>query len=213
MVTVAALPLVEPEEPVIDPVIGLVTVKLAKVPTLVKEEAVTPEFRVAPLKVLAAAVTVIGAEPSKLTPLMARAVASTVAVAALPVVEPEEPVTEPVMGFVTVRLTSVPTEVKEEAVTPEFKVAPVKVPAADVIVILPVPSKEVPLIVRAVCRAVAVPAFPETEVWSPVLVPEDVPEKVPLWVAKVPRPRLVRAVEALVRSDRLADLTARPDRS
>lgn len=43
-------------------------------------------------------------------------------------------------------------------------------------------------------------------VWSPVLVPDEVPEKVPLWVARVPRPRLVRAVLADCRSERLLAL-------
>ena len=79
-------------------------------PTLVSEEAVTPEFKVLPDKVPAAAVMVIGAEPLKSTPLMARAVARMVAVPALPV-------TLPVMGLVTVRLARVPTEVREEAKT------------------------------------------------------------------------------------------------
>jgi hypothetical protein len=46
--------------------------------------------------VFASAVTVIAAVPSKFTPLIARAVCSAVAVAALPVVEPEEPDTFPV---------------------------------------------------------------------------------------------------------------------
>ncbi len=45
-----------------------------KVPVLVKLEAVTPEARVDPESVPAAAVTVIGAVPSKSTPLIARAV-------------------------------------------------------------------------------------------------------------------------------------------
>jgi len=39
--------------------------------------------------------------------------------------------------------------------------------------------------------------------WSPVFVPDEVPEKVPLCVASVPRPRFDRAVDALVRSERL----------
>ena len=70
--------------------------------------------------------------------------------------------------------------VSDEAVTPDASVAPVSVPAAAVTVILAVPSKDTPLIVLAVCRAVAVPALPVTEVWSPVLVPLDVPEWDPL---------------------------------
>jgi hypothetical protein len=54
------------------------------VPTVVREEVTTVDFRVFPDKVPAAAVTVTGAEPSKLTPLIALAVASAVAVSALP---------------------------------------------------------------------------------------------------------------------------------
>jgi hypothetical protein len=57
-------------------------------------------------------------------------VANFVAVAALPVVEPELPVTLPAMGLVTVRFASVPTEVRLEPVTVAFNVVPVKVPAA-----------------------------------------------------------------------------------
>jgi hypothetical protein len=45
-------------------------VKPLSVPTLVREDAVTPEFRVLPDSVPAAAVTVISAEPLKETPLM-----------------------------------------------------------------------------------------------------------------------------------------------
>jgi hypothetical protein len=56
----------------------------------------------------------------------------------------------------------VPTEVKEELTTVELSVVPVNVPAAAVIVIFDVPLKFVPLIVRAVCNAVAVDAFPRT---------------------------------------------------
>ena len=58
--------------------------KLVSVPTLVRLLAVTPLANVSPLNVPAAAVTVIAALPSKLTPLIARAVANLVAVAALP---------------------------------------------------------------------------------------------------------------------------------
>ncbi len=75
------------------------------------------------------------------------------------------------------RPVKVPTLVNDEAVTPEAKVVPVSVPAAAVTVILAVPSNDTPLIVRGVCRAVAVPALPLTEVWSPVLVPLLLPEK------------------------------------
>ena len=86
LVAVAAFPVVEPELPVILPVIGAVTVKLAKVPTLVKLEPVTVDFNVVPVNVSAAAGAVISALPSKATPLIVFAVANLVAVAALPVI-------------------------------------------------------------------------------------------------------------------------------
>jgi hypothetical protein len=57
-------------------------------------------------------------------------VAKVVAVAALPVVEPELPVTLPTMGLVTVRFVSVPTLVRLEPVTVALRLVPVKVPAA-----------------------------------------------------------------------------------
>ncbi len=76
MVTVPALPLT-------DPVIVFVTDKLVNVPTDVRLLAVTPDARVVPVSVPAAAVTVMSALPLKLTPLMLRAVVS---VAAEPVV-------------------------------------------------------------------------------------------------------------------------------
>jgi hypothetical protein len=50
----------------------------------------------------------------------------------------------------TVRPVRVPREVKEEPVTPEFNVVPVRVPAAAVTVMLAVPSKVTPLIVLPV---------------------------------------------------------------
>jgi hypothetical protein len=69
---------------------------VAIVPTLVKLELTTVEFRVVPVRVPAADVTVIFPLPSKLVPLMVLAFCKTVAVAALPVVEPEVPDTFPV---------------------------------------------------------------------------------------------------------------------
>ena len=60
----------------------------ASVPMLVSEEKTTVLFNVVPVRVPAAAVTVMLALPSKLTPLMVRAVANLVAVSALPVSAP-----------------------------------------------------------------------------------------------------------------------------
>jgi hypothetical protein len=58
---------------------------LVKVPTLVSEDETTVLFNVVPVNVPAAAVTVILADPSKLVPLIVRAVARVVAVLAFPV--------------------------------------------------------------------------------------------------------------------------------
>lgn len=145
-----------PAERVVTPL----TATAVSVPTLVRLDAVTPLASVAPLNVPAAAVTVIAAVPSKLTPLIARAVASAVAVAALPVVLPLLPVMLPVMGAVTVSAAKVPTLVSDDAVTPAASVAPLKVPAAAVTVIGAVPSKLTPLMARVVASAVAVEALP-----------------------------------------------------
>ena len=54
----------------------------ASVPTEVSDEASTPAASAVPVKVLAAAVTVIAAEPSKSTPLIARGVVRVFAVVA-----------------------------------------------------------------------------------------------------------------------------------
>ena len=66
-------------------VIFPVTVRPLKSPNDVRELAVTELLSVFPDSVPAAAVTVIAAVPSKLTPFIALAVASAVAVAELPV--------------------------------------------------------------------------------------------------------------------------------
>jgi hypothetical protein len=151
-VAVAALPVTLPE-------IGAVTVRLPSVPTEVNEELTTVGLRVVPVKVPASdvAVMLILDVPSKATPLIVLGVARAVAVAALPVTLPE-------IGAVTVRLPSVPTEVRDEESTLAASVLPVKVPASDVAVmlILEVPSKATPLIVLGVARAVAVAALPVT---------------------------------------------------
>jgi hypothetical protein len=144
-VAVPALPVTLPE-------IGAVTVRLLSVPTEVKDEESTFAASVVPVKV-----PLMLEVPSKATPLIVLGVAKAVAVAALPVTLPE-------IGAVTVRLLSVPTEVNEEVTTVGLRVVPVKVPASDVAVmlILEVPSKETPLIVLGVAKAVAVAALPVT---------------------------------------------------
>jgi len=88
----------------------------------------------------------------------------------------------PIIGLLTVRSVKVPTEVREEFKTVDFKVVPVSkfASAAALILILAVPSKATPLIVLGVARAVAVAAFPVTlpaiglVTVSPVKVPNEV---------------------------------------
>ena len=87
------------------PAIGLVTVKLVNVPTEVKDELTTVEFKDVPDKVPAAAVTVISDVPSNATPLMFFVAANLVAVAALPV---RFPVTLPVRFAVIVPAVKFP---------------------------------------------------------------------------------------------------------
>ena len=63
---------------------------------------------------------------------------------------------------------------------PPFAIGTVseRVDPAAVTVMAAVPSKFTPLMARAVCSAVAVPALPVMVVWSPVLLPEI--EEVPV---------------------------------
>jgi len=117
-VAVAAFPLMLP-------VIVPDTVRDERVPTLVRDDARTFAANVAPVSVPAAAVTVMFPLPSNETPLIVRAVCKTVALPAFPVTEPE-------IGFVTVRLTRVPTEVSEELTTPAASVFPLNTPAGAV---------------------------------------------------------------------------------
>jgi hypothetical protein len=146
------------------------------VPTEVNEDAVIPAASVAPVKVPAAAVTTISPVPSNETVLIVLGVSKAVAVSALPVIAaviPPLTIKQPTIQFCVapaisveqtapdvVMAVSVPTEVREEAVTVPFSVAPVNVPAAAVTVIFAVPSNPVPLIVLEVSNAVAVEAFP-----------------------------------------------------
>ena len=88
-----------------DIVLFPLTVNPVNVPTLVKLLLITEEFNVSEVNVLAEAVMVIGAVPSKVMPLIVLPVANAVAVPALPE-------TLPTIVFVTVKLVSVPTLVK-----------------------------------------------------------------------------------------------------
>jgi hypothetical protein len=74
----------------------------------------------------------------------------------------------PAIGFVTVKSVNVPTEVKDELTTAEFKDVPVKVPAAAVTVMSDEPSNATPLIFFVAANLVAVDAFP---VRFPVTLP------------------------------------------
>jgi hypothetical protein len=105
-----------------------------------EENLLVPEKRLAsPRSVEEAALMVMAAEPSKLTPLIARVVASLVAVPALPEIEPV---------------------IREEKVLEPEKVLASPRSVVDAIVMFPVPSKETPLMVRAFASFVAEPALP-----------------------------------------------------
>jgi hypothetical protein len=240
VVTVAALPVVDWFQVGVVPVNNEYGIAPAvKVPTLVKLEFTTDDFKVLPLKVPASAIIVISALPSKGTPFIFLVAASFVAVPALPVIVvwspvfvPDKlatalfanmlfviaplamevtlpklvttpvkfalvttvvalpilvtipvkfalvvtvaalPVTLPVMGLLTVKFVKVPTLVKLEFTTDDFKVVPLKVPASAIIVISALPSNGTPFIFLVAASFVAVPALPVIVVWSPVFVPD-----------------------------------------
>ena len=83
--SIATIPVTLVAVPDTLPVIVFVTFKFVNVPTEVKDELTTVEFKEVPDKVPAAAVTVISVEPSNATPLMFFVAANLVAVDALPV--------------------------------------------------------------------------------------------------------------------------------
>ena len=75
---------VTPVPPLATAIVVALQVPVVMVPTLVKLEPVTVDFKVVPVKVPASAVTVISALPLKATPLIFLEVANVVAVVALP---------------------------------------------------------------------------------------------------------------------------------
>lgn len=124
--------------------------------------------------------------PVRFEPERFAAVVAVVAVAALPVMLPA-------MGFVTVKFARVPTDVSDELRTVDFSVAPVSVLASAVTVMFAEPSKDTPLMVRAVRRVVAVVALP---VKFAVIV---VAMKLPLASRLTIEPKVLAAVAALAR--------------
>jgi hypothetical protein len=147
------------EVPATLPAIGPVTVKLDKVPKLVREDLVTLPASVVPVRVAASIIgeIVILILPSNATPLIFLGVASFVAVAELPVIFPlmgavtvspdkvprdvmadcvglvtvaAVPVTLPAMGLVTVKLVKVPKLVSEEFITLDASMVPLSVEAS-----------------------------------------------------------------------------------
>jgi hypothetical protein len=90
------------------------------------------------------------------------------------------PVTAIADELCVARLLNVPTAALVSPgaeVTPAFRADPERVPAAAVTVILEVPSNVTPFIVRPVCSAVAVLAFP---VRLPVTIPVILPVRLPV---------------------------------
>jgi len=178
LVTVAALPVVEPELPVTEPVIGLVTVRLASVPTLVSEELTMLEFRAVPARPVLASMPVSDeplVEQIRLPPasiVVAKApAAQSVGLTARAVAVAALPLTEPVIVLVTARLVKKPLATREPVVAispvrvselaPRLKLPPetVKPPVAVATVMLAVPSKDTPPMVRAVVNEAAEPSM------------------------------------------------------
>ena len=91
-----------------------------------------------------------------------------------------------ISGVVKTGLARVPTLVNEEDTTVALRVVPLKVPAAAVTVMLPVPSKEVPFMVLAVCNAIAVLALPVKAPIKSVEVIEVAPVTTPASMTIVP---------------------------
>jgi hypothetical protein len=118
------------------------------------------------------------------------------AIATMPVTFAAVPVTDPEIGLVTVRSLKVPTLVKLLVTTVGFNVVPVRVAASAVTIMFELPSKEIPLIVLAVSKAVAVAALP---VISPVTLPITSPVKSAVMVpaSKLPPASLKTIVFAL----------------
>ena len=149
-----------PAFPVTLPAIALVTVRFASVPTEVSEEVTTLDARVVPVSVPAAA-AIVPEDPSvMLVPFTVRA--SFVRYALSIVVPCQTP------------LEIVPRLVRDDPVTPLARVLPVRVPAAAATVMLPVPSKVTPFMVRPVCSAVAVAALPVVLWFQVGIVPERI---------------------------------------
>jgi hypothetical protein len=174
-VAVAALPLTEPTivcpkvaTPVLELKVRLALVLGSKSPLAATQK---PRKQVASVASLATTMVVgtIEAEPLNDTPPISLAVCSTVAVPALPVIEPAivcPKVATPV-ELLKVRLALVlGNKLPVAAVqNPKKQLASVASSATTIVVgvIAAVPSKLTPPIARAVCKAVAVAAFPFTD--------------------------------------------------
>lgn len=136
-----------------------------KVPTLVSEDAVTLPARVVPVKVPAAAVTVMSAVPLKLTPLMSLAFCKAVAVEALPVRAPANVVVVKVL-VLGLKVRPLPR------LTPWLVVLPVWAKRGKKVALVLV---KVVVTFEAVVAVVEVSALPKRE---PVTLPVRFPEKV-----------------------------------
>lgn len=151
------------------PMFGVTSV--GELPKLVSLDAVTPLARADPDSVPAAAVTVIFAEPLKLTPLIARAVASAVAVLAFPTSEPVN----------VVAVTAV-NPVNEELSVIAYGLATV-----------PAPERvRFPLAVTWLAIVVTVAAFPVVLPDEPVTFPVTLPVSGPENDAAVIEPEQVK---------------------
>lgn len=170
--------------------IAPVAVSAARVPTDVSEEVTTVAFKVVPVSVPAAAVTVIAAVPSKFTPLMARAVASAAAVVAAIVPDPEIASDAPVPTTIAAAVFVDPVRAENAVLPPDPQSDPVPlttpeelacrhcVPVATSLKVRPEAVGEVPNMASPVPVFVvsAASRFAEEAVARKVATPEPSPE-------------------------------------
>jgi hypothetical protein len=136
------------------------TVREVSVPTLVSDDAVTVALSVPPVRVPAAAVTVMSAEPLNDTPLMLRAVWRVVAVSALPPIERPE----------AVPVRPVPAPEKEFAVSdPTTSALPVVV--APPLIVRPPACVPLPIVDDALTKIPTVDVGARAPFWSSNVLP------------------------------------------
>ena len=148
------------------------------VPTLVREEETTLLASVVLVKVLASAVIVIFAEPSKLMPLILRTVASFVAVAALPVI----PLSVNAMVWVVLALSRKASAPAAFQISPETGELGAAI-ATGILMLAVLVADAASVSFPAMVNPLSVPTLVSEEVMT--LLASEVPDNVPAAAATV----------------------------